>query len=102
MSREKLYTSAQASKPPSIVDFPQSAGGPPPGPVIPKSQAQYLSKQTVKGSTSSVTLAKRKREDEKKPKAVSKEETTALKAREEARKRVEEREKHLLGLYKSY
>ena len=44
---------------------------------------------------------KRKRED-KKPKVISKEEEAALKAREAARKRVEDREKPLMGLYRTY
>lgn len=76
-------------------------GGPPPGPVVSKPLASALSTRPVKGAPSSVALAKRKRADEK-PKAVSKEEAAALRAREAARKRVEEREKHLLGLYRSY
>ncbi|KAH9608546.1 hypothetical protein KSS87_016407 [Heliosperma pusillum] len=54
--------------------------------------------RSVKGAPSSVSVGKRKRLGEK-PKAVSEEESTALKAREAARKRVEEREKSLLGLY---
>lgn len=54
--------------------------------------------RSVKGAPSSLAV-KRKRQDEK-PKAVSKEEAAALKAREAAKKRVEEREKPLLGLYK--
>ncbi|GAB2267267.1 hypothetical protein Dimus_002253 [Dionaea muscipula] len=54
--------------------------------------------RSVKGASSSVAVGKRKRIDEK-PKAVSAEEAAALKAREAARKRVEEREKNLLGLY---
>ncbi|XP_078429710.1 C2H2 and C2HC zinc fingers superfamily protein isoform X2 [Wolffia australiana] len=106
VNREELYISGQGSKPlkPSP-NLPTGVGGPAPGLVISKTQASLLSKQPVKGASSSlatVSLAKRKREDDKKPKAVSKEEVAALKAREEARKRVEEREKHLLGLYKSY
>lgn len=55
--------------------------------------------RTVKGAPSSLTLNKRKREDGK-PKIVSEEEKAAIKAREAARKRVEEREKPLLGLYR--
>lgn len=47
---------------------------------------------------SSLMVNKRKRQD--KPKAISAEEAAALKAREAARKRVEDREKSLLGLYK--
>lgn len=54
-----------------------------------------------KAAPSSLTINKRKRQDEKpKPKVVSEVEATALKAREAARKRVEEREKPLLGLYR--
>ncbi|MQL85931.1 hypothetical protein Taro_018452 [Colocasia esculenta] len=75
--------------------------GQPPGLVIPRSQASLYSARTVKGASSSIAINKRKRDDEK-PKAVTTEEAAALKAREAARKRVEEREKHLLGLYKSY
>lgn len=48
---------------------------------------------------SSIAINKRKRADTK-PKIVSEEEAAALKAREAARKRVEEREKSSLGLYK--
>lgn len=55
--------------------------------------------RSVKGASSSLTVGKRKRLDEK-PKVVSKEEAAALKAREAAKKRVEEREKSLHGLYR--
>lgn len=48
---------------------------------------------------SSLAVNKRKRPDAK-SKVVSEEEAAALKAREAAKKRVEEREKSLLGLYK--
>ncbi|KAF6162563.1 hypothetical protein GIB67_003109 [Kingdonia uniflora] len=58
-------------------------------------------KRSVKSAPSSITVNKRKRGDEK-PKVVSKEEADALKARETAKKRMEEREKPLLGLYRSY
>ncbi|KZV41156.1 WW domain-binding protein 4, partial [Dorcoceras hygrometricum] len=54
--------------------------------------------RSVKGAPSSITVSKRKRADEK-PHAVSEEEANAIKAREAARKRVEKREKPLLGLY---
>lgn len=57
--------------------------------------------RSVKGAPSSIAVNKRKRDDGK-TKILSKEETDALKAREAARKRVEEREKPLFGLYKSY
>lgn len=54
--------------------------------------------RNVKAAPSSLSLGKRKRPGEK-PKVVSEEEKSALKAREAARKRVQEREKSLLGLY---
>ncbi|KAF8405076.1 hypothetical protein HHK36_009973 [Tetracentron sinense] len=74
-------------------------GGPPPGPVVP---ASLNPMRPSKGAaSSSIAVRKRRREDEK-PKVVSKEEAAALKAREAAKKRVEEREKPLLGLYRSY
>lgn len=66
-----------------------------PGPVL---SASLNPMRSVKGASSSVAV-KRKRQDEKKPKAISKEEEAALKAREAAKKRVERREKPLLGLY---
>lgn len=71
--------------------------GPPPGPVV---SASLNPRRSSKCAPSSVAVNKRKRQDEK-PKAVSKEEASALKAREAAKKRVEEREKSLLGLYGS-
>ncbi|XP_041012337.1 zinc finger protein ZOP1 [Juglans microcarpa x Juglans regia] len=70
---------------------------PAPGPVVSTSLNPMRS---VKGAPSSLTVGKRKRQDEK-PKVLSKEEATALKAREAAKKRVEEREKPLLGLYRA-
>uniref|UniRef100_A0A1J3EI62 WW domain-binding protein 4 n=1 Tax=Noccaea caerulescens TaxID=107243 RepID=A0A1J3EI62_NOCCA len=71
--------------------------GKPPGRVV---TALLNPKRAVKGAASSVDVGnnKRKRVDEK-PKKVSAEERAALKAREAARKRVEDREKSLLGLY---
>ncbi|KAG0499566.1 hypothetical protein HPP92_004257 [Vanilla planifolia] len=57
--------------------------------------------RSVKGASSSIGVNKRKRDDAK-TKAISKEEAEALKAREAARKRVEDREKPLLGLYRSF
>ncbi|KAG0499544.1 hypothetical protein HPP92_004235 [Vanilla planifolia] len=57
--------------------------------------------RSVKGASSSIAVNKRKRDDAK-TKAISKEEAEALKAREAARKRVEDREKPLLGLYRSF
>jgi WW domain-binding protein 4 len=54
--------------------------------------------RNAKAAASSLAVGKRKRPDEK-PKVVSEEEKQALKAREAARKRVEQREKPMLGLY---
>ncbi|XP_027363831.1 zinc finger protein ZOP1 [Abrus precatorius] len=54
--------------------------------------------RNVKAAPSSLAVGKRKRTDEK-SKVISDEEKAALKAREAARKRVQEREKPLLGLY---
>ncbi|KAK3024531.1 hypothetical protein RJ639_043723 [Escallonia herrerae] len=78
-----------------------SEAGPPseskkPSPV----SASANPKRSIKGAPSSVTVNKRKRQFEK-PKVVSKEEAAAVKAREAARKRVEAREKPLLGLYRN-
>ncbi|EEF40496.1 nucleic acid binding protein, putative [Ricinus communis] len=70
--------------------------GPPPGPVV---SAPLNPMRSVKGATSAVAVNKRKRQDAH-PKVISNEEKAALKAREAAKKRVEEREKNLLGLYK--
>nr|XP_025623106.1 zinc finger protein ZOP1 isoform X3 [Arachis hypogaea] len=75
----------------------KSQNGPSPGPVVSYS---LNSKRNVKGTPSSLTVGKRKRPEEKcKAKVIPEEEKAALKAREAARKRVEEREKSLLGLY---
>lgn len=77
----------------------KSKGGPAPGVVVSSSLNPLRS---VKGAAqSSIAVNKRKRENEK-TKVISKEEADALKAREAAKKRMEEREKPLLGLYKSY
>lgn len=73
-----------------------SQSAPPTGPVVSRALNPM---RTVKGAPSKLTVNKRKRQDDK-PKVVSAEEAAALKAREAARKRVEEREKSLLGLYK--
>ncbi|XP_039035175.1 zinc finger protein ZOP1-like [Hibiscus syriacus] len=67
-----------------------------PGPVL---SSTLNPMRSVNGAQSSFAV-KRKRQDEKKPWAVSKEEAAALKAREAVKRRVEEREKPLLGLYK--
>ncbi|KAM0948976.1 putative WW domain-binding protein [Dioscorea sansibarensis] len=76
----------------------ESIGGPAPGRVLSTSLNPMRS---VKGAQSSIAVQKRKREGEK-TKAISKEEEAALRAREAAKKRMEEREKPLLGLYRSY
>ncbi|KAJ4844749.1 hypothetical protein Tsubulata_003445 [Turnera subulata] len=67
-----------------------------PGPVV---SASLNPMRSVKGAPSKFAVNKRKRENDK-PKVISAEEKAALKAREAAKKRVEEREKSLLGLYK--
>ncbi|KAJ6800811.1 zinc finger protein ZOP1 [Iris pallida] len=76
-----------------------SRGGPAPGVVV---SSSLNTLRSVKGAAqSSTSVNKRKRESEK-TKVITKEEADALKAREAAKKRMEEREKPLLGLYKSY
>lgn len=83
-------------------DSAKSQNGPARGPVVSSSLNPMRS---VKGAPSSLAIGKRKREDnklKKMAKPVSKEEVAAIKAREAARKRVEEREKQLLGLYQSH
>ncbi|XP_051146356.1 zinc finger protein ZOP1 [Andrographis paniculata] len=91
-------------KPPSVSENKPGADsktastaqtGPPPGRVV---STPLNPTRSVKGAPSSIAV-KRKRQNEK-PKTLSKEEADALKAREAARKRVEQREKPLLGLYK--
>ena len=57
--------------------------------------------RSIKGTPSSVAIGKRKRQDEK-LKVISKEEAAALKAGEAAKKRVEEMEILLLGLYRPF
>ncbi|GMI74536.1 Zinc-finger and OCRE domain-containing Protein 1 [Hibiscus trionum] len=111
VTQEEAYAKVQASSSgPFKKPFSSSGAGPvadsksvaksqnktAPGPVL---SATLNPMRSVKGAQSSLAV-KRKRQDEKKPKAVSKEEAAALKAREAAKKRVEEREKPLLGLYK--
>uniref|UniRef100_A0A7N0ZR72 Matrin-type domain-containing protein n=1 Tax=Kalanchoe fedtschenkoi TaxID=63787 RepID=A0A7N0ZR72_KALFE len=74
--------------------------GPAPGRVV---SAPLNPLRNVKGKQSSIAVAKRKRDDEKpkaKQKPVSAEEAAALKAREAAKKRVQDREAPLLGLYR--
>lgn len=114
MTREEAYSTTQVSSNPKSKDpglkksFPTSGVRPvaesksaakspndaAPGPVV---SASLNPMRSAKGAPSSLAV-KRKRQDEK-PKAISKEEDAALKAREAARKRVEKREKPLLGLY---
>lgn len=74
----------------------KAKSGPAPGPVV---SASLNPMRSVKGAPSSVAIGKRKRQNEK-PKVISEEEAAALKAREAAKKRVEKREKPLLGLYR--
>ncbi|CAM8945061.1 unnamed protein product [Rhodiola kirilowii] len=74
--------------------------GPAPGRVV---SAPLNPLRNVKGKQSSIAVAKRKREEEKpkaKQKPVNAEEAAALKAREAAKKRVQDREAPLLGLYR--
>ncbi|KAK4563040.1 hypothetical protein RGQ29_005508 [Quercus rubra] len=66
-----------------------------------KVQTSLNPMRSIKGTPSSVAIGKRKRQDEK-LKVISKEEAAALKAREAAKKRVEEMEKLLLGLYRPF
>ncbi|KAK3195715.1 hypothetical protein Dsin_027025 [Dipteronia sinensis] len=120
VTQEEAYSSVQTSsdsKPNPLLKYPfptsgaapamknkdsaKSQNGPAPGVVV---SASLNPTRSVKGSPSAIAVGKRKREDNKPKqikKAVSAEEATALKAREAARKRVEEREKSLLGLYQS-
>ncbi|KAF8052503.1 hypothetical protein N665_1553s0005, partial [Sinapis alba] len=109
VTQEEAYAAVQTSsdkdtKVPLVKKpVPSSEAGPsvakPPGRVI---SATLNPKRNVKGAASSVEIVnnnnKRKRTDEK-PKKVSAEEKAALRGREAARKRVEDREKSLLGLY---
>ncbi|KAK4762101.1 hypothetical protein SAY87_029985 [Trapa incisa] len=71
---------------------------PPPGPIV---SGSLNPMRSVKGAARSSFAVKRKRENDK-PKFLSKEEQAALKAREAAKKRVEEREKPLHGLYRPH
>lgn len=103
-SSRSIEKRPSSGKPPSVSESKSitdsksgsiAARGPPPGRLVP---TPLNPMRSMKGATSSVAV-KRKRPNEK-PKAVTKEEAAALKAREAARKRVEEREKPLLGLYR--
>ncbi|KAL5790744.1 hypothetical protein ACOSQ2_005632 [Xanthoceras sorbifolium] len=120
VTQEEAYSTVQASsdskhKPPMKHPFSTSGAAPAmenkdstknqngtaPGLFV---SASLNPMRPVKGAPSAVAVGKRKREDNKPKqikKAVSKEEAAALKAREAAKKRVEEREKPLLGLYQS-
>lgn len=95
---QKPSTAPKASSIAEDKGTTKNQGGPPPGLVVPSSLNPMRS---VKGAPSSIAVKKRKKVDEK-PKVMSKEEAAALKAREAAKKRMEEREKPLLGLHKSY
>jgi len=114
VTQEEAYKSVQTSKtdvgqsstsqtkapPAAETAVPAIKGGPAPGRVVTKPLNPM---RPIKGTPapSGVAANKRKRED-KKPKLISKEEEAALKAREAARKRVEDREKPLMGLYRTY
>ncbi|XP_022876299.1 zinc finger protein ZOP1 isoform X2 [Olea europaea var. sylvestris] len=96
VSLESIQRKPSLGKPPSTKSAGTSLSGPPPGRVV---SAPLNPMRSIKGARSQLTVNKRKRSEEK-PKAMSEAEAAALKARETARKRVEEREKPLLGLYK--
>lgn len=91
----KKATLASQSKSAEDKDAKKFQNRPAPGPVV---SSSLNPARSVKGAPSSLTVGKRKRPDAK-SKVISEEEKAALKAREAARKRVEEREKPLLGLY---
>ena len=93
-------STSQTKAPAAEMAVPAIKGGPAPGQVVMKPLNPM---RPIKGTPapSAVAVNKRKREDGK-PKVISKEEEAALKAREAARKRVEDREKPLMGLYKTY
>jgi WW domain-binding protein 4 len=65
-----------------------------------KATSNTTVKIKTKGVPSSLQVGKRKRPE--KTQAISKEEEEALKAREAAKKRIQEREKGLMGLYQAY
>ncbi|KAJ1258584.1 hypothetical protein BS78_10G086900 [Paspalum vaginatum] len=112
VTQEEAYKSVQTSKAdigqsstsqtkapsPAASAVPGIKGGPAPGRVVTKPLNPM---RPIKSIPSAAAANKRKREDSK-PKVMSKEEEAALKAREAARKRVEDREKPLMGLYKNY
>ncbi|XP_057965191.1 zinc finger protein ZOP1 [Malania oleifera] len=93
----KKLSSSEARQVPENKNAVKSQNGTTPGLVV---SVSLNPMRSIKGAPSSVTVGKRKRPDEK-PKAMSEEEAAALKAREAAKKRVERREKNLLGLYNS-
>lgn len=117
MTQEEAYASTPVTSEPKskapIIGKPVSASreggatekdgnsmskkGHPPGPIV---SGSLNPMRSAKGAATSSVAVKRKRQDEK-PKVISKEEQAALKARESAKRRVEEREKPLLGLYRS-
>lgn len=112
VTQEEAYKWAETSKPnvaQSSTSQPKTSGGggpvssikggPAPGVVVTKTLNPM---RAVKGAPSALAANKRKREDTKKTKVVTKEDEAALRAREAARKRVEDREKPLMGLYKTY
>lgn len=70
-----------------------------PGPVLQASKFKGISS---KGVASSVEVGKRKRQEKSESLSKGKDEVDALKAREAAKKRTQEREKGLMGLYQSY
>ncbi|KAL2923980.1 Zinc finger protein ZOP1 [Bienertia sinuspersici] len=94
-SKQRVPLKKPAASTPGQSTEKKGASGHAPGPVV---SGSVNPKRSVKGAPSLLAVGKRKRPNEK-PKVVSAEETAALKAREAARKRVEEREKSLLGLY---
>ncbi|CAN4112243.1 unnamed protein product [Withania somnifera] len=93
LAKAPVSTIGAGSSENKSTESPQS--GPPPGRVASTPPNPLRS---VKGKPSSLMVNKRKRDNEK-LKAVTEEEAAARKAREAARKRVEKREKSLLGLY---
>ncbi|CAN0878966.1 Zinc finger protein ZOP1 [Linum grandiflorum] len=82
---------------PAVRSDSPATSGPPPGRVV---SASLNPTRSVKGAASKVTVVNKRKRDENKPKVLTQEDKAALKAREAAKKRVEEREKGLLGLYK--
>ncbi|KAG8076895.1 hypothetical protein GUJ93_ZPchr0006g44619 [Zizania palustris] len=92
-------STSQTKPPAAVTTVPTIKGDQAPGVVVTKPLNLM---RTVKGAPSAIAVNKRKREDTKPKKAISKEEEAALKARDAARKRTEDREKPLMGLYRSY